>query len=275
MTKRKSYTLIGSMVVFFWAFLLSSDGLCSLIFDSRPTATAKLYLDFDGDSLKNILPFSNTADVPAILNGVSAAFDQFNLDITTVDPLVGSGLDWDTGFQTLAGRKAGRILIGNNSFGNPSGEGGAAAISGYTAQFTMNHTAYVYPSGLANNSWYEICAIVHEAGHMFGLRHQSARTNGALTAEYNPGNGMVGPWMGAAYGDKSGTWIVGLNDQNVLQDDVAIIASPTNGFGLVPEGNSPIIVLLALGSVFLLSRQQRSFCAVKPFAEKSVADFGA
>jgi hypothetical protein len=85
--------------------------------------------------------------------------------------------------------------------------------------------------------------ISHEAGHAFGLRHHSRyRVDGTLIATYDTGNAGWTPIMGNSLSSDRVTWEHGPTDlgAGTSQDDVEILASPTNVFGLRADdhGNS-------------------------------------
>ena len=86
---------------------------------------------------------------------------------------------------------------------------------------------------------YIAIAAAHEAGHGFGLNHQSVfGAAGNLTAEYNPGDSTEAPIMGLAYSAQRALWWDGPSDVNgvdVYQNDEAVIADATNGFGYRPD----------------------------------------
>lgn len=68
-------------------------------------------------------------------------------------------------------------------------------------------------------------AILHEAGHTLGNRHQSLWVNGVKQSEYNWGGGGVAPYMGASYNEPKPMWWVGLNSINQMQNDTLVIKS--------------------------------------------------
>jgi len=74
----------------------------------------------------------------------------------------------------------------------------------------------------------------HEAGHAFGLRHQSSYDpdTGERTEEYNTGEGDWAPIMGVGYSRALTTWHDGqVGSQGTPQDDMSRIARAANGFG--------------------------------------------
>src|SRR5690606_14858161 len=100
------------------------------------------------------------------------------------------------------------------------------------------NTVYVFTAGggIADPRWSAFTAS-HEAGHGFGLQHQSGFDGaGVKTAEYNPGDRETWhPIMGSASTfwskDPTNTWHNGTSSlgPTSLQDDMAILAGATNG----------------------------------------------
>jgi hypothetical protein len=202
---------------------------------SRPGAPASLYLDFIGD---------NTPDWGGYHPGVTPAIDQdgdpttftqaeldtirgawqavsedyspFNINVTTVDP---------GNIDDLTTMKA--VIGGSGAwYGQPAG-GVSFVGSFYNA---LPNVAYIFLNSDAN---FVGAAISHEAGHGFGLQHQSAYdANGNKTDEYSHGDGITAPIMGYGYAARQ-TWWYGADtiSSTTVQDDVSVIASSANGFG--------------------------------------------
>ncbi|WP_145378242.1 PKD domain-containing protein [Symmachiella dynata] len=207
------------------------------LLSSNSNASVKLYLDFDGHFESNWGSYSNittpafsldgdyssfsTAEINSITEiwqRVSEDYAPFNIDVTTIDPG-----DFSNG-------NALRVAIGGNSSWYSSGAGGVAYINTFTNSIV--NTVYVFPDNLAKNAKYIAEASSHEAGHGFGLRHQSTYDNGTKTNEYNPGSGDWAPIMGVSYYKARTTWHDGTTTSaNTYQDDMAVIARATNGFG--------------------------------------------
>jgi Abnormal spindle-like microcephaly-assoc'd, ASPM-SPD-2-Hydin/Metallo-peptidase family M12B Reprolysin-like len=208
---------------------------------SHSAARVKLYLDFNGNfetawgSYSNVTTrvfdrdgdattFSDSeiSTIREIWARVAEDFSPFNIDVTTVDP------------GNFANGNAVRLAIGGNYsdwFGQSAG--GVAYVGGFTN--SASNTGYVFEDALGNgNARYVAEATSHEAGHLFGLLHQSTWANGQLQAEYNAGNSAWAPIMGVGYSANRTTWHNGNTNQgaNVFQDDVSILANGTNNFGL-------------------------------------------
>lgn len=208
---------------------------------SNSGARVKLYLDFNGNfeatwgSYRNVTTrvFDQDGDattfseneistIREIWARVSEDYAPFNIDVTTIDP------------GNFANGAAVRLAIGGNYsdwFGHAAG--GVAYVGGFTN--SASNTGYVFSDALGRgNARYVAEATSHEAGHLFGLLHQSTWVNGQLQNEYNPGNSGWAPIMGVGYYASRTTWFNGNTNQGagVFQDDVSILAGATNGFGL-------------------------------------------
>ncbi len=211
---------------------------------SRPGARATLYLDFDGHreaswgSHSNVVsPAYDTdgnygsysagelANIREIWSRVAEDYAPFNINVTTVAP------------PLVADRLAARIVIGGNYsdwFG--SSAGGVAYVGGFYNG--ASNVGYVFEDALGNgNPRYTAEAATHEAGHLFGLAHQATWSGGRLDSEYNAGSGGWAPIMGVGYYAERTTWHRGPTSAgaSALQDDLAILSGPANGFGYAPD----------------------------------------
>ena len=206
---------------------------------SNPTATAKLYLDFNGAAAMSWGGYSVTATPAFDQNGdagtfsdaelatireiwarVAEKYSPFNLDVTTVDP------------GTYQPGKVLRVVIGGDGAWAGGVYGGLSYVSSFNSS---NNTSFAFSANLGNgNALYTAEAAAHEAGHGFGLQHQSSYDgSGNKTAEYNTGTSAVAPVMGTSYYSTRGVWWNGTSSigSTVTQDDMARIASSLNGFG--------------------------------------------
>jgi len=206
---------------------------------SHPTAAAKLYLDFDGapaqtwgsysvpatpaydqDGDATTFTAAELVSIQSIWARVAEAYSPFQLDVTTVDP--GNR----TNLQTLQ-----VVFGGDGSWIGPYG--GVSYVDSFSN--ASPNTAFVFTKNLANGSpKYSADAGIHEAGHAFGLNHQSTYdATGTKTAEYNKGDALTAPIMGVAYTSARGLWWYGTSTfgPSVYQDDLAILTNGHNGFG--------------------------------------------
>lgn len=222
---------------------------------SLPGAPASLYLDFTGDyessygGYQNISTpaFDQDGDPTTFSDGELAAIQKiwsyvaedyapFNLSVTTVPPV------------NMAHGATEKVVIG----GTGSWTGGA--YGGYTyvgdfAQTAVPNIAYVFSGNLADgNTRYTGDAASHESGHGFGLNHQSVYSGTTKTAEYStgPGNGTA-PLMGDSYAAGRSLWWYGQSSvsSTTMQDDMAVIGGPANGFGYRPDTDAGTVTPLA------------------------------
>ncbi|MGE3315225.1 MAG: DNRLRE domain-containing protein [Planctomycetaceae bacterium] len=114
--------------------------------------------------------------------------------------------------------------------------GGVSYVNSFTSPVSPP-VSYAFAKDLYNNAKYIADAVSHEAGHGFGLLHQSSfDANGNMTAEYSSGSGNWAPIMGYAYTTTINTWHNGATGSATnYQDDMAILAGGINGFGYRPD----------------------------------------
>ena len=212
--------------------------------NSLPGAAHTLYLDFTGyteaqwGSYSNIVTPAfdqdgdpttfNDAELAAmqkIWQYVAEDYAPFNINVSTVEP------------ASFADGVALRSVIG----GNGSWAGGVYGGLTYVGSFSnsLPNTSYVFPKNLGNGyPRYTANAVSHEAGHAFGLNHQSLYdSNGNLVQAYytGPGNGTA-PLMGSSYSAARSLWWYGTSTSaTTYQDDMAVLSGPTNGFGYRPD----------------------------------------
>ena len=111
--------------------------------------------DLDG----NATSFNNQEidAIREIVSRVSEAYSPFNIDVTTVD----------TEMLTIA-----RRCESSSGMFKGATVGGSTGIRGFSSA-SVSNTGYVFPNALAYGTKYIALAAIHEAGHGFGLYHQS------------------------------------------------------------------------------------------------------
>ena len=214
-------------------------------YSSLPGAHAKIYLDFGGtnysgtwagktpgtvpayDTDGNASTFTPTelANIRQIFVRVAEKYSPFNINVTTVNP--GNENNLETA----------RLIIGGSNTWYSSSAGGVAFVNGFTN--SSSNVGWVFPKNLSNGNPKTVAeASAHEAGHLFGLSHQStwAQVNGVWTEtqEYstNGNSSLKRPIMGSSYDGTRGLWWNGTTSSpTTIQDDVARLSRSANGFG--------------------------------------------
>ena len=211
---------------------------------SLPGARVSLYLDFNGDYQSQWGSFSNIttpaydqdgdrttlsdaelASIQKIWEYVAEDYSPFQVNVTTVDP------------GSYANGVAVQVVIGGNGSWTGGTYGGVAYVGSFTS--SSPNTVFIFEDNLGNGAAkYTGDASSHESGHAFGLRHQSLYDGaGTKTQEYytGPGGGRA-PIMGNSYSATRGLWWYGTSTSaSTYQDDMAILAGATNGFGYRPD----------------------------------------
>ncbi len=210
-------------------------------YNSLLGAVQALYLDFDGnfepvwggstnvttltldsDGNPNTFNSSELALIEETWKRVAEDFAPFKINVTTVEP------------PSFADGVAMRVAIGVTSGTNwpYGGAGGVAYLDSFTN--SISNVCYVLPQNLGPyHGKYVALASSHEAGHTFGLWHQSTYSGTQKTNEYHPGTADWGPLMGAPWDSIRDTWHDGPDNNcwNCYQDDMALISRPQNVFG--------------------------------------------
>ena len=215
---------------------------------SRAGARVKVFLDFNGAPATpwggfNVpatpaydLDDDNTTFNQAELNGirevwsrVAEKYSPFDVNVTTVDP------------GTYAFNETVRLVVGGDSTWAGGVYGGYGFVNGFTG--SSSNTAWVFPKNLGKGlPKYVAEAAAHEAGHNFGLQHQSAYgPAGDKVDEYNRGNDAAAPIMGFSYYASRGLWWNGsTTSATVRQDDLTVISGFPNNFGYRPDDHPGI-----------------------------------
>lgn len=240
------------------------------IYHSLPSATAKLYLDFTGDVNNNwggytpgVTPaydidgdpttFSTAelSNINEIWQRVSEKYSPFNIDVTTQNP---GTLAHDVVMKVVIGGDGSNGHVdaqGNKIYWAGGRYGGISYVGSFYGGFP--NISYVFPGNLGNGiPRYSAEATAHEAGHGFGLVHQSDWVSGSKINEYSYGTytyhpelpgiqqprepGTKSPIMGNSYFADRGLWWKGTSSDGstLIQDDLSILAD--NSFGYRPDG---------------------------------------
>lgn len=203
------------------------------VLNSHPDASRPLYLDFNGtpaeswglvsvpatpafnqDGDPSSFSDSELASIRDIFARVAEKYAPFDLNVTTVDPLT---------WVDDENPSSARIVIGGNGDWWGNGVAGIAYVGGlYNPQ---PNTGYVFSQDLGNLNKPVAETVAHEAGHLFGLEHQSVYSGTTRTIEYNPGNAEKAPIMGNSRTSARGLWWNGPNaiSSTTLQDDLAVL----------------------------------------------------
>ena len=122
------------------------------------------------------------------------------------------------------------VAIGREDWFDGSA-GGVAFVNSFSR--TGRTVVFSFTNGAGRSAKNVAEVSSHEAGHAFGLSHQSRFDDaGNETDEYNPGMGDWAPIMGLAYSANLSTWHNGpTSSPNNTQDDMSRIARDRNGFG--------------------------------------------
>ncbi len=204
------------------------------LYNSYPSATATIYLDFDGQYVQGTswnvngpltcAPSNMNADqITQIFKRVAEDYRPFNVNITTDS----------TKYWAAPAKQRIRVILTMSS-----GWYGPAGGVSYMGSFTWgeNTPAFVFTDQLKYNAKYIAEAASHEAGHTLGLSHQSYYdANCSNKQEYNAGvgGGETGwaPIMGVGYYRNFTLWNNGANPYGCTsyQNDLEVITT-YNGF---------------------------------------------
>lgn len=223
---------------------------------SNPTATAKLYLDFDGDIARfwdgynvpatpaydldgdaTMFNASEISSIQEIWERTKEKFSPFKIDVTTIDP------------GTYANKVALQVVIGGSGSWMNAVYGGISYVGSFYN--TNTNRVYVFEDNLGNgNPKYTAEAVCHESGHAFGLMHQSQYdSSGIKINEYNPGNNLIAPVMGNSYYAARGLWANGTTyNATQIQDNLAVLSGTNNGFGYRADDIPSVIPLSVSGA---------------------------
>lgn len=202
--------------------------------NSYPSASAVIFLDFDGQTVSGTSWNYNgpivcgasgldSAQITTVFNRVAEDYRPFNINITTDS----------TKYLAAPLTKRMRLILTVTSDWYGSA-GGVAYINSFI--WGDDTPCFVFTALLNYNVKNISEAASHEPGHTLGLYHQSTYdANCVKTSEYNygQGTGEIGwaPIMGVGYYQNLTLWNNGPNPYgcNSLQSDLSIITT-NNGF---------------------------------------------
>jgi hypothetical protein len=220
------------------ALMFSVKAVCVPILSSYPSATATIFLDFDGHYVQSSV-WNNGNPINCAASGLTEAqmteafhraaedFRPFDVNITTDEAL----------FLSRPLNQRVRIIITATSSWMTPGYGGVAYIGSFT--WGDDTPAFVFSDRHGYSPKKVGETISHESGHTVGLSHQS-KYNGTNCntpqEEYNSGfgSGETGwaPIMGNSLARNFSNWNNGPTPYGCTntQDNLSIITTQ-NGFG--------------------------------------------
>ena len=213
---------------------MSATSYCLPKLNSFASATATIYLDFDGHRV--IHPFWNGGmplncapsglsdqKITEIFYRMSEDFRPFEVNITT-DSLT---------FLAAPLNSRVRVIVTPTSAWSP-GVGGVSFVGSFN--WGDDTPAFVFTDRLSNNAKYIAECCSHESGHTIGLSHQSDYDDNCRlvdTYAQGSGNGEISwaPVMGNSYNRNMTGWNDGPTPYGcaIVQDNLTIITTQ-NGF---------------------------------------------
>lgn len=217
------------------------------IYNSYPSAQATLFLDFDGHTVNGTQWNTNgpivcgpsnltAAQVTEVFNRIAEDYRPFNINVTT---------DEARYLAAPSNRRMRAVFTISNTWYSTN-VGGIAYVGSFT--WGDNTPCFIFTAPLNYNTKNIAEAGSHEAGHTFGLRHQSAYdANCVKTSDYSSGTGTgetaFAPIMGVGYYRNFTVWHNGSNPLgcNYIQNDLSILSNATNGFGFRTDDHSEVM----------------------------------
>lgn len=215
--------------------------------NSLPGAAATLYLDFNGhfdaswasfsnvdtppydtDNNVNVWSATEIQEITAIWTFVAEDYAPLNINVSTVVPV---------SFDKLVAQ---RVSIGGDGlwFDSANPPFGVGLLNTFSSGTGQTETVYVFEAVHPYDATFQqnvAFTASHEAGHAFGLDHQAEYDSaGNLITAYSLGlPDGTSPLMGTDNTKTRNMFWFGPTPTSVttLQDDLAVLSSPTNAFG--------------------------------------------
>ncbi len=205
----------------------SSTKIGSTKLQSRPSATAVIYLDFDGEIVTGTNWNDNGNTINALPSGLSDAeiittwevmaedFRPFDVNVVT-DRSV---------FEATPKNRRMMCIFTPTDDAQPD-SGGVAWLGSFS--WNTDDPCWVYNIG---NGKAAGDTGSHEVGHTLGLGH-----DGKGSTEYYSGHGSWAPIMGFSLNRTVAQWSIGeYSNASNMQNDIQIIAGASNNFGFAPD----------------------------------------
>jgi hypothetical protein len=221
------------------------------ILESNPSASRKVFLDFDGHVVSGTFwneynnnnpihapPYSTDSDlfnysaaevanIEEIWRRVAEDFAPFNVDVTTKDPGTAAFTEGARALRVMISTDRDEAAVGGTGNQWFSGAGGVAYLGSW--RWTNDTPVWVFENNLGNGfPKYVTEAASHEVGHAFDLNHDGTSTTGYYNGH---GSGPTGwaPLMGVGYDRQLSQWSKGeYSGANNQEDDLAIITQASN-----------------------------------------------
>jgi hypothetical protein len=212
------------------------------VYSSYPSASAVIFLDFDGHTVNNTSwnyngPIYcggsglNNSQITTVFNRVAEDYRPFNVNVTTDS----------TKYWAAPAAMRMRVILTVTSEWYGSA-GGVAFVGSYTRG--DNKPSFVFTALLNYNVKQIAEATAHEAGHTLSLYHQAVYdVNCNMTSQYNygQGSGEIGwaPIMGVGYYQNLTLWHNGPNTYGCssYQNELTVLTT-VNGFSYRNDDHS-------------------------------------